>query len=338
MGTTTARLGLYKPLDDGSELVNVQTDLNGNSDLLDLAPGFQVVTSSTRPSAPFSGKAIAESDTSYRTYFSNGTSPASASWVQIPNSSSTFDADLDLASGRQINIGSSGSTATLAVVNTAATTDFISGRVTGDTQSRWIVDTDGTMNWGAGASAAVDTNLYRSAANTLKTDDSLIVGTDLTVTGNINSATNLGMGAWTSYTPTWGAESGTAPAIGDGTITGRYQRIGRTIHYFIEIVTGASTTYGSGGSSGNWYFSLPAAPASAWNNKRTPRTVWRDDSAGAHYSGAGIITTANHANGSIYRFTVDDGTASAAFWDSVAPFAMAAGDSMTFVGTYEAAA
>lgn len=367
MGTTTARLGLYKPLDDGSELVNVQTDLNGNTDKLDLAPGFQVVTSSTRPSSPFSGKAIAESDTSYRTYFSNGTSPASASWVEIPNGSGTYNSNLALASGKQIsiagagtlaiagagsvtigaggqiNIGASGSTASLAVVNSTAGIDLISGRVTGDTQSRWIVDTDGTLNWGAGASASVDTNLYRSAANTLKTDDSLIVGTDLTVsgsasvTGNLTGASNLNMGAWTTYTPAWGAESGTQPAIGNGTIVGRYQRIGRTINYLIEIVTGSTTTYGDGGASGNYYFSLPAAPASAWDGKRTPRTIWRDNSASAHYSGAGIITTANHANGSIYRFTVDDGTSSAAFWDSVAPFTMAQADSMTFTGTYEAA-
>lgn len=69
-----------------------------------------------------SGKPIAESDTSYRTYFSNGTAPASASWVEIPNSSGTFGQNLKLASGKQININSSGSSASLAVVNAAAGT------------------------------------------------------------------------------------------------------------------------------------------------------------------------------------------------------------------------
>jgi hypothetical protein len=34
MGTNTTRLGLYKPLDDGSEFVNVSTDLNQNHDKL----------------------------------------------------------------------------------------------------------------------------------------------------------------------------------------------------------------------------------------------------------------------------------------------------------------
>lgn len=46
--------------------------------------------------------------------------------------------------------------------------------VTGDAQLRFTPQVDGTMNWGNGTDAT-DTNLYRSAANTLKTDDNLIV-------------------------------------------------------------------------------------------------------------------------------------------------------------------
>lgn len=103
--TPTARLGLYKSLNNGSELVNVQQDLNGNWDKVDLAPGFQVVTSGTRPASPYPGKGITESDTTYRTYFSNGTAPASASWVEIPNSSGTFGSNLKLASTAQLTIG-----------------------------------------------------------------------------------------------------------------------------------------------------------------------------------------------------------------------------------------
>lgn len=101
----TSRLALYKSLSDGSELVSYTTDISQNFDKLDAAAGFQVVTSSTRPSSPYSGKPIAESDTSYRTYFSNGTAPASASWVEIPNSSGTFGSTLKLASTAQLTIG-----------------------------------------------------------------------------------------------------------------------------------------------------------------------------------------------------------------------------------------
>src|SRR5690349_3133674 len=119
---STSRLALYKSKSDGSELVSYTQDLGQNWDKLDAAAGYASCTSSTRPSSPYSGKPIMETDTSYRTYFSNGTSPASASWVQIPNSSSTFNADLDLTSGKQLNIGSSSSTASIAVVNAATTT------------------------------------------------------------------------------------------------------------------------------------------------------------------------------------------------------------------------
>ncbi|MFE7237177.1 hypothetical protein [Streptomyces sp. NPDC057580] len=103
--TPTTRLGLYKSKSDGSELTNYTQDIGQNLDKLDLAAGFQPVTSTTRPSAPFSGKAIFETDTSYRSYFSNGTAPASGSWVEIPNSSGTFGSTLKLAAAAQLTIG-----------------------------------------------------------------------------------------------------------------------------------------------------------------------------------------------------------------------------------------
>lgn len=187
----TTRLGLYKSLSDGSELVDYSQDIGQNLDKLDAAAGFQVVTSSTRPSSPYSGKGIAESDTSYRTYFSNGTAPASASWVQIPNSSSTFNADLDLTSGKQLNIGASSSTASLAILASAAGDDILSTRITGDTQNRHLVEADGATYWGPGGSTAPDTKLYRNAADELKTDDGFTVAASLTVGGT----PSLGSGA-----------------------------------------------------------------------------------------------------------------------------------------------
>ncbi|MFI8351333.1 hypothetical protein [Streptomyces sp. NPDC085596] len=180
---STSRLGLYKSKSDGSELVSYSQDIGQNLDKLDLAAGFQAATSTTRPATPYSGKPIFETDTSYRTYFSNGTAPASASWVEIPNGSAQYNSTLRLASGRQINVGASGSTATIAVTNAATTTDLLSARVTGDTQDRFEIDTDGTHLWGPGGSTAPDVNLYRSGVNSLATDDNLSVALNLTVGG-----------------------------------------------------------------------------------------------------------------------------------------------------------
>jgi hypothetical protein len=66
----------------------------------------------------------------------------------------------------------------------AAATDALLVAVVGDSESRLIIDGDGTHNWGSG-SAVQDTNLYRSAADTLKTDDSLAVSGNIGVDGNI---------------------------------------------------------------------------------------------------------------------------------------------------------
>ena len=68
-----------------------------------------------------------------------------------------------------IDTGMAGTT----LVGAATTTDVLTGEVTGDTQKRFILNGGGTVEWGSG-SGAVDTNLYRSAADTLKTDDAFI--------------------------------------------------------------------------------------------------------------------------------------------------------------------
>jgi hypothetical protein len=60
MATNTTKLGLIKP--DFVDVVDV-ADLNTNADDIDAAVGFAIVTSSTRPSSPWAGQAIFETDT-----------------------------------------------------------------------------------------------------------------------------------------------------------------------------------------------------------------------------------------------------------------------------------
>lgn len=65
----------------------------------------------------------------------------------------------------------------------AASTDVaMANQVTADTFDRFRIYSSGLHEWGTGA-AARDTNLFRSAADTLRTDDSFSVGTNLSVTG-----------------------------------------------------------------------------------------------------------------------------------------------------------
>lgn len=58
---------------------------------------------------------------------------------------------------------------------------------------------------------------------------------------------------WQSYTPTWTVISGSNPAIGNGTISGRKRRVGDTQEIEIQITSGTTTTYGSG----TYLFGLP---------------------------------------------------------------------------------
>lgn len=58
--------------------------------------------------------------------------------------------------------------------------------------------------------------------------------------------------AWTPFAATWTA-TGTDPAIGNGTISASYRRIGTTGFYRGVIKMGTTTTYGTGG----WEVSLP---------------------------------------------------------------------------------
>lgn len=65
------------------------------------------------------------------------------------------------------------------------------------------------------------------------------------------------MGEWTAYTPTWTAQSGGAPAIGNGTLTGRYAQIGKLTLFEIRLTSGGTTNFGGGA----WIFSLPTTMA-----------------------------------------------------------------------------
>lgn len=58
----------------------------------------------------------------------------------------------------------------ISIVSGAASSQAIAAKADGDTQNRINIDAGGKITWGSG-SAAGDTNLYRSAADVLKTDD-----------------------------------------------------------------------------------------------------------------------------------------------------------------------
>jgi hypothetical protein len=73
---------------------------------------------------------------------------------------------------------------------------------------------------------------------------------------NSIEAANFTPAVWQTYTPVW-STSGTAPAIGNGTITGRYAILGKVIVCHINLIAGSTTTFGTGTQS----FTLPFTAA-----------------------------------------------------------------------------
>ncbi|MEU6181156.1 hypothetical protein [Streptomyces coeruleorubidus] len=74
-----------------------------------------------------------------------------------------------------IPLASQGNNSAFAAVTTATTDRVLDVRVSGDANARCVVYSDGKHEWGDGTNPR-DTNLYRSGADTLATDDSFTIG------------------------------------------------------------------------------------------------------------------------------------------------------------------
>ena len=131
--------------------------------------------------------------------------------------------------------------------------------------------TAGTGISGGGTSGAV--TITNSMATTIDAKGDLIAGTgadafsrlavganNLVVMADSTAATGLKYGgSRIAYTPTWGVASGTAPTLGNGSLTGTYVRIGDLIYFTVKLVVGSTSTIGSGA----YTFTLPVATLGA---------------------------------------------------------------------------
>ena len=144
---------------------------------------------------------------------------------------------------------------------------------------------------------------------------------------------------WTDYTPVWGAETGTAPSIGNGTLAGSYVKINTLVHVRIYLKIGSTTNLSAQDADANWTFSLPAPPNSkqAWKlDGRVLGAEAFDASANLLYQGSGLLAVAANGSG-IVRSLRDTLKTSTGLWDKSLPFVWAAGDVLSIHGTYESA-
>jgi hypothetical protein len=115
-----------------------------------------------------------------------------------------------------------------------------------------------------------------------------------------------------SYTPTWTAD-GTAPDLGDGSISGAYWREGQFLRVNIRLVAGATTTFGTGAS----HFSVPLTAARA-----TTGSALLLDSGTALY-GATSAIAASASTIEVYGYNVGNANT------NTIPFTWASGDTVT---------
>lgn len=131
--------------------------------------------------------------------------------------------------------------------------------------------------------------------------------------------------AWTSAAPTWTASAG-SPSLGNGTLTGRYKRIGKTVDFQLRLTIGSTTTVGTAGAF--WSFTIPGGGTSA---EVFLGSGWFfDTSAAANYN----LTWKIDAGNTTIRTWRNDASPSAEFLNN-APVTPATGDLFMLSGTIE---
>ncbi|MFL4904812.1 hypothetical protein ACJ6WF_16895 [Streptomyces sp. MMS24-I2-30] len=144
-------------------------------------------------------------------------------------------------------------------------------------------------------------------------------------------------GAWTAWTPAWSTSTGLhLPSFGNAVIDCRYSKLGRTVLYYMHIVFGTTTNFGSGATAAdNWTLSIPVPAATSGISIGTasiePGHSTRASTAMAQVN-TDLTTT------SIYMTSPRvDGTTATGVIDSVSPFTWGSGMRLEVSGQYEAA-
>ena len=134
---------------------------------------------------------------------------------------------------------------------------------------------------------------------------------------------------WASWSPSW-----TNVSVGNGTEVAQYTQIGKTVHFYISLIFGSTTSV-----TGTIIVSSPVTASSG----RTPFTAYnnvglcvlRDDGAGSNLQGAVTMSTADLFRPRRYGVSgtdISQGTVNA-----TVPFTWATSDVLIMMGTYEAA-
>ena len=131
-------------------------------------------------------------------------------------------------------------------------------------------------------------------------------------------------GVWTTYTPAWTAPT-TNPVLGNGSISGRWIKIGRMVHVQIGLTWGSTTT----GGSGTWAFSLPVAALAGVGGQGWVGAAYALSAAAFNRTGVFVV------NASATTGYPDGDNLNG--WNATSPQTWAVNDSFSFNVSYEVA-
>jgi hypothetical protein len=150
---------------------------------------------------------------------------------------------------------------------------------------------------------------------------------------------------WSAWTPTWTTSTGAnTPSYGNASISGAYCQTGDVVFFRLEVTFGTTTSFGGGGTSDNWQFSLPVTAST------TALIVGggeaQDSATGGTPSGNRIplrcrltSTTALEleTSGGATGFAGGYAATATGLIDAATPFTWASTDSIRVFGHYQAA-
>ena len=152
-------------------------------------------------------------------------------------------------------------------------------------------------------------------------------------TGATGATGSFAFEAWQSYTPTLFG-SIVNPTIGNGSVSGRYVTLGRTVVGEIRIIAG---TTGFNRGSGTYSVSLPIAGVIE-NYQPVGQVVMRDEGPGITYFGTAIFNNSVNTRVELYMHSQSATFVEGAAVTESTPFLFAANDKILIQITYEAVA
>lgn len=177
--------------------------------------------------------------------------------------------------------------------------------------------TQSGVAWGTTATVIADSDhvARRNAANTFASVNAFTLGL-------YERGRTPPVGEWTTYTPTI-----TNFTTGNGSIAGRYARVGKTVHFDILITLGATSSV-----TGTLQATTPTAHRAAASSMSVAAVTVLDASAGAYYHGKAIIVGSP-------TFTLYTLASPATGMTNTTPIAagFATSDQIYIYGTYEEA-